>query len=389
MLKPFASSGVFGGMSMPHRETVRRQPPWFSPRSTREVAAKAVLIALGLWATRAGVLAAEVPPVSPSAPAGSSASRPADSKAVTPPDAAAKKPADAKTPDSKPADPQSSVPAVSQSSVPADEAQATPEPAGPTHRYARIPKRNAFGIKPPQAPAPPEPEKEPPKDRPEFFLTGFTTVRGEKRAFVAYQPKGKPIQYPRALIPDGEVDIGDGVLKLVSIDPVEKSVLIAYNGEEIPLNFKDNAVKVTPSGAAPGGAPGVPGAPGLPPSALRGNQPPPPIINQPGAGSVGAAGGAGFFPGSTQPGVVGAAPTVIGRGGAVLSGGSGLNTLQASPITANSIQAGGTPVHGGIDVPAVAPAADQLGGTVPANPARIGRSLPPPPPAPFPGLPGQ
>lgn len=378
MLKPFASSGVFGGMSMPHRETVRRQPPWFSPRSTREVAARAVLIALGLWAMRAGVLAAEVPPASPSAPAGSSASRPADSKAGTPSgDEAAKKSADAKASDSKPADPLAS--------TPADEAQTTSEPTGPTHRYARIPKRNAFGIKPPQAPAPPEPEKEPPKDRPEFFLTGFTTVRGEKRAFVAYQPKGKPIQYPRALIPDGEVDIGDGILKLVSIDPIEKSVLIAYNGEEIPLNFKDNAVKVTPSGAAPGGAPGVPGAPGLPPSALRGNQPPPPIINQAGAGS----GGAGFFPGSTQVGGVGAAPTVIGRGGAVLSGGSGLNTLQASPITANSIQAGGTPVHGGIDVPAVAPPADQLGGTVPANPTRIGRSLPPPPPAPFPGLPGQ
>lgn len=258
------------------------------------------------------------------------------------------------------------------------------EPAVPTHRYARIPKRNAFGIKPPAVVAPPEPEKEPPKERPDFFLTGFTSIRGEKRAFVAYQPKGKPVQFPRALILDDEVDVADGVLKLVSIDPIEKAVVIAFNGEEIPLNFKDNAVKPSPGGPAPaGGIPG-PGAPGLPPSALRGNQPPPPIMNQPG-NTVGGA-QPGFFPGAVQ---MGAAPTVIGRGGAVLSGGAAAGTFQAVPMTANAIQAGGTAAHGGIDVPAVAPSPDQFGGTVPANPARIGRNIPPPPPAPFPGLPGQ
>jgi len=259
--------------------------------------------------------------------------------------------------------------------------EAAEEPSGPTHRYARIPKRNAFGIKPP-APAlpPPEPEKEPPKDRPEFFLTGFTTVRGEKRAFVAYQPKGKPVQYPRALVPDEEVGIGDSVLKLVSIDPIEKSVTIAYNGEEIPLNFKDNAVKVT---GAPGAAP-VPGAPGGPPSALRGSQPPPPVLNPPGnVGGIPAGvvpGGGGVVPGAV-------APTVIGRGGAVLSGGVG--ALQGNQFAPNAIQAGGTPNHNGVDVPAVAPAPNEYGGTIPTPITRTGRVVPPPPPAPFPGLPGQ
>ncbi len=257
------------------------------------------------------------------------------------------------------------------------------EPSGPTHRYARIPRRNAFGIKPPAPPPPPEPEKEPPKDRPEFFLTGFTTVRGEKRAFVAYQPKGKPVQYPRALIPDEEVGIGDGVLKLVSIDPIEKSVTIAYNGEEIPLNFKDNAVKVT---GTPGAAP-APGAPGLPPGAARGNQPPPPVLNQPGnvGGIPGVVGGVAV-PGIGQvPGTV--APTVIGRGGAVLSGGVG--ALQGNQFTPNAIPAGGTAIPNGIEVPAVAPAPYEYGGTVPTPVTRTGRVVPPPPPAPFPALPGQ
>lgn len=264
-------------------------------------------------------------------------------------------------------------------SKPHDDAPA--DPSGPTHRYARIPKRNAFGIKPPQAPPPPEPEKEQPKDRPEFFLTGFTTIRGVRRAFVAYQPKGKPLQYPRPLIPDEEVGIADGVLRLVAIDPVEKTVTIAYNGEEIPLNFKDNAVKTTPGGPAPAGAVPAPGAPGLPPGVLRGNQPPPPILNAP-SGGVGAVGG---VPGGVPGGM---APTVIGRGGAILSGGLGSGMMQNTPMSPNSIPAGGVQVHGGIDVPAVAPAADQLGGTVPVPTTRI-RSIPPPPPAPFPGLPGQ
>lgn len=82
-------------------------------------------------------------------------------------------------------------------------------------------------------------------------------------------------------------------------------------------------------------------------------------------------------------------PTVIGRGGAILSGGGGLGTLQATPFAANAIPAGGTMVPGGIDVPAVAPSPDQLGGTIPANSSRLGRIIPTPPPAPFPGLPGQ
>ena len=288
--------------------------------------------------------------------------------------------------------PSAAVPAAvsATGSVPAADAlpaeagsDAAEEPSGPTHRYARIPRRNAFGIKPPAPPPPPEPEKEPPKDRPEFFLTGFTTVRGEKRAFVAYQPKGKPVQYPRALIPDEEVGIGDGVLKLVSIDPIEKSVTIAYNGEEIPLNFKDNAVKVT---GTPGAAP-APGAPGLPPGAARGNQPPPPVLNQPGnvGGIPGAVGGVGV-PGIGQvPGAV--APTVIGRGGAVLSGGVG--ALQGNQFAPNAIPAGGTPVPNGIEVPAVAPAPYEYGGTVPTPVTRTGRVVPPPPPAPFPALPGQ
>ena len=263
---------------------------------------------------------------------------------------------------------------VSPSAEASVEPETAAEPAALAHRYARISKRNAFGIKPPVVPPPPEPEKEPPKDRPEFFLTGFTSIRGEKRAFVAYQPKGKPIQYPRALILEDEVNVADGVLKLVSIDSIEKTVLIAFNGEDIPLNFKDNAVKVPGSGGAPGGA--APGAPGLPPSALRGNQPPPAIMNQPG-NNAGAMNGA-FFPGAVQGGQM---PTVIGRGGAVLSGGQGFGTLQSTPFAANAIQAGGTPVHGGIEVPSISPSPDQLGGTVPANPSRP-RNIQPPP---FPG----
>lgn len=339
MLQPFATSGVSEDMSMSQQGAVHRQHPWINRR--------AAMVATGLLAVMAcNVRFDNV--------------RAEDSKASA--DSAA----------STSAEP--IVEGVSTGPEASVEPETAAEPAALAHRYARISKRNAFGIKPPVVPPPPEPEKEPPKDRPEFFLTGFTSIRGEKRAFVAYQPKGKPIQYPRALILDDEVNVADGVLKLMSINSVEKTVLIAFNDEEIPLNFKDNAVKVAGSGGAPGGA--VPGAPGLPPSALRGNQPPPPIMNQPG-NNAGAMNG-GFFPGAVQGGQM---PTVIGRGGAVLSGGQGFGTLQSTPFAANAIQAGGTAVHGGIEVPSISPSPDQLGGTVPANPSRP-RNIQPPP---FPG----
>jgi len=357
MQQPIATSGVLEGMSTSPRET-SGLPPAGSGRNSSPVR---------VWFPRGGLgtvlLASALAGLSPLDRAMAEASKtvPAASAGV-----------DAARSDAEPAD----------AGAPEAQSAEGAEPSGPTHRYVRIPKRNAFGIKPPAPPPPQEPEKEPPKDRPEFFLTGFTTVRGEKRAFVAYQPKGKPVQYPRALIPDEEVGIGDGVLKLVSIDPIEKAVTIAYNGEEIPLNFKDNAVKVTGgTGTAPApGAPGLP--PGVPPSALRGNQPPPPVMNVPGTvGGIPGTMGAGGFPGNVP---MTAAPTVIGRGGAILSGGA----PGATPLSPNAIQAGGTPIHNGIDVPAVAPAPDQYGGTVPTPISRIGRAVPPPPPAPFPGLPG-
>jgi hypothetical protein len=340
MLQPFATSGVSEDMSMSQQGAVHRQHPWINRRAAMVAAGFLAVMACNV---RADNVRAEDSKVSADSAASTSA-EPIVEGVSTGPEASV-------------------------------EPETAAEPAALAHRYARIPKRNAFGIKPPPAaPPPPEPEKEPPKDRPDFFLTGFTSIRGEKRAFVAYQPKGKPIQYPRALILDDEVNVADGVLKLMSINSVEKTVLIAFNGEDIPLNFKDNAVKVPGSSGAPGGA--APGAPGLPPSALRGNQPPPPIMNQPG-NNTGAMNG-GFFPGAVQGGQM---PTVIGRGGAVLSGGQGFGTLQSTPFAANAIQAGGTAVHGGIEVPSISPSPDQLGGTVPANPSRP-RNIPPPP---FPG----
>ena len=247
---------------MSQQGAVHRQHPWINRR--------AAMVATGLLAVMAcNVRADNIRAEDLKAPADSTAS-----------------------PSSEPA-----VEAVSTGPEASVDPETEAEPAALAHRYARIPKRNAFGIKPPPAaPPPPEPEKE------------------------------------------------------------------------------DNAVKVPGSGGAPGGA--APGAPGLPPSALRGNQPPPAIMNQPG-NNAGAMNGA-FFPGAVQGGQM---PTVIGRGGAVLSGGGGFGTLQSTPFAANAIQAGGTAVHGGIEVPSISPSPDQLGGTVPANPSRP-RNIQPPP---FPG----
>jgi hypothetical protein len=243
-------------------------------------------------------------------------------------------------------------------------------PTPPGHPYARISSRNAFGVKPPPPPPAPEPVVEPPKEKPDFFLSGFTSIDGEKRAFIAMQPKGKPLEYREPLIQGVE----DDGLKLVDIDEEAEAVRIEYNGEEISLTLADNAPKATAVPAVQA-APGTPGGatgtfPGISPNGPRPTQVP---------GLTGA-----NFNGSTVGGTptsMNSGPTIIGRGGAMLG-----NFLPVSPgqpgvgISPNNPGSAGN----GFEVPAVQPTQGDFGSTLPANPNRGNRA--PPPPAPFPAI---
>jgi hypothetical protein len=250
---------------------------------------------------------------------------------------------------------------------------------GPTHPYSRIPTRNVFGVKPPPPPAPVEVAPEPPKERPEFFLTGFTRRGGDLRAFIAYQPKGKPMEFPDALLEGVEVGLKNGedligTIKLVGLDESGEAVEIEFNGDRLTLDFEKNAMKAAAVPAS-GGVPGAPGAPGVNPNAPRGTLPPPPV---PAFGSQ-----------LNQANSFSGGPTVVGRGGEVLGGFGAANAAVNMGVGLPAIQAGGSSIPGAITVPAMQAAPGQFGGlqtdTTTGTPPRRARVVEMPP---VPSLPG-
>ena len=141
--------------------------------------------------------------------------------------------------------------------------------------YLVITNRNAFGIKPPAPP--PDPKlSAPPAPPPNLFVTGFSQLRGNKRAFLVMNRPGKS---PEFLVVDESYDV-DG-LKVTAIDPRKETLTVINAGTEVTLNFKDNGLKpgtlpinLPGNGMGPGGpgnpmvrpvpqvfAPGTPGAP--------------------------------------------------------------------------------------------------------------------------------
>jgi len=149
------------------------------------------------------------------------------------------------------------------------------EPAAPAgNPYQSIVERNVFHLNPPPAPPDPEANKPPP---PKIFLTGITTLMGNRRALLKTTPPAKPGEPPKEksyMLAEHE-RLDD--LEVVAIDEVAGSVKVTYGGMEFTVNFKDNgAASVAQPAGPPPGTPGVPGAPAAP---------------------------AGFFPGMAQPGM--------------------------------------------------------------------------------------
>jgi hypothetical protein len=134
--------------------------------------------------------------------------------------------------------------------------------------YKSIVERNPFGLKDPVIP-PPAPTNKPPtvEKKEDFYLTGISTIGDPKRpkAYLLSKDASKKLydeKYYTLSIGDSQ---GDVTLK--QIDPKDRRVLIAYQGEDRWLSMKDNGVPA-PTGHAPGpgGAmPLVPGAPGAVP----------------------------------------------------------------------------------------------------------------------------
>jgi hypothetical protein len=125
--------------------------------------------------------------------------------------------------------------------------------------YQGIVERNVFGLKPPPPPPDPESTKPPP---PKIFLTGITTILGNKRALMKMTPPvTKPGEQPKEqafTLAEGE---REGGLEVLEIDEKAGTVKVNNYGTVATIDFESNGVK-----AAPGPAPGAVPMPGMPPA---------------------------------------------------------------------------------------------------------------------------
>ena len=125
--------------------------------------------------------------------------------------------------------------------------------------YQGIIERNVFGLKPPAPPPDPEANKPPPAT---IYLTGITTILGNKRALMKMTPPvTKPGEQPKEqsyTMAEGE---RDGGLEVLEIDEKAGTVKVNNYGTVATIDFESNAVK-----AAPRPVPGTLPMPGMPPA---------------------------------------------------------------------------------------------------------------------------
>ena len=125
----------------------------------------------------------------------------------------------------------------------------------PGNPYQGIVDRNVFGLKSPPPPPDPEANKPPP---PKVFLTGITTILGNKRALLKTTPPakpGEPAKEQSFTLGEGQ---RDGEIEVLEIDEKAGTVKVNDYGTITTLDFDKNGVKVA------GGVPPAPGAPGAP-----------------------------------------------------------------------------------------------------------------------------
>jgi hypothetical protein len=152
------------------------------------------------------------------------------------------------------------------------------------NRYESIPDRNIFGLKPIEQP---QVSNQPPV-LPKLFLTGITTILGNKRVLLKeVPPTGSPgatNKEESLILTEGQ---REGHVEVLAIDEKAGRVRVNNSGNEMTLTFEKDGIKqATPAPptapALPGALPGAAPAPGQMNPALPGSQVNPPARQFPG-----------------------------------------------------------------------------------------------------------
>jgi hypothetical protein len=127
----------------------------------------------------------------------------------------------------------------------------------PGNPYQGIVDRNVFGLKSPPPPPDPEANKPPP---PKIFLTGITTILGNKRALLKTTPPakpGEPAKEQSFTLGEGQ---REGEIEVLEINEKACTVKVNDYGTITTLDFDKDGVKVAGGiPPAPGGAAARPG----------------------------------------------------------------------------------------------------------------------------------
>jgi hypothetical protein len=140
--------------------------------------------------------------------------------------------------------------------------------------YRGIVERNVFGLNP----KPPPPEiNTPPPPSPRVFLTGITTVLGNKHALLKTTPPAKPGELAKEqafTLAEGQ---REGEIEVLEINEIARSVKVNNYGTITTLDFDKDGVKVAAAPPGPGGVMARPGgmAPGSPAAPTGGANPAP------------------------------------------------------------------------------------------------------------------
>jgi hypothetical protein len=169
----------------------------------------------------------------------------------------------------------------------------------PGNPYQGIVDRNVFGLKPPPPPPDPESTKPPP---PKVFLTGITTILGNRRALLKMTPPakpGEPAKEQSFTLGEGQ---REGDIEVLEINEKAGTVKVNDYGTITTLDFDKDGVKVAgvpPPAPGAGGRPAgfvpAPGANPPMPAGNPGNLPRPMRLPVPGGAAVSPASATGNY----------------------------------------------------------------------------------------------